>query len=390
MLRISAKGLLLVAFMWLAMLACANCSPKIGPVLPLPITEADIRMYEENKRAREQAKERENRPVSKPPAGGVDARPVDPGISVTSDDFPSGGYEDVGSGVDDDVLGDVNVQYGDDDETPVTPAASGRAQRPSAAQDFDPFAGSGEEGEEEPVAKPALNADDYKVALDVTNEITLNSNATLRVWIGLENYLPKPIPTTARDTTTIPASLGDYARITPYAPDFTVGPEESQVMRIVPSGSSVLFSLTPEREGEFLISAKIELYDNPDLVGVAVPKTSDIVSVVVKVDTKAAVKSHLGQLGDVAWSEFLKFWGAIVALLLGALYFIINKHVKKKTGYAGDKSKAYGGGASAADEPETFDPGSTPDPAESEGDIPDDPFATEEPGETGEREDPFA
>ena len=79
-----------------------------------------------------------------------------------------------------------------------------------------------------------------------------------------------------------------------------------------------------------------------------------------------------------------------MALLPGALYFIINKHVKKKTGYAGDKSKAYGGGASAADEPETFDPGSTPDPAEAEGDIPDDPFATEEPGETSEREEPFA
>ena len=377
MLRVFTKGLLPVAFLWLVLVACNNCSPKIQPpeeifIAPTPYTTVPD-------------KPRENRP----PKDGVDARPVDPGISVTSDDFPSGGYEDVGSGVGGDILGDVDLPY-DDDETPVTPAASGRAQRPSAAQDFDPFAGSGEEGEEEPAAKPALNADDYKVALDVTNEITLNSNATLRVWIGLENYLPKPIPTTARDTTTIPASLGDYARITPYAPDFTVGPEESQVMRIVPSGSSVLFSLTPEREGEFLISAKIELYDNPDLVGVAVPKTSDIVSVVVKVDTKAAVKSHLGQLGDVAWTEFLKFWGAIVTLLLGALYFIIHRSVKKRTGYAGDKSKAYGGGASAADEPETFDPGSTPDPAESEGDIPDDPFATEEPGETGEREDPFA
>lgn len=382
MLRVFTKGLLPVAFLWLVLVACNSCSPKIQPPEEIVIAPTPYSTVPDNSPERRPYVVR----MERMPTTGD---PVDPGISVTSDDFPSGGYEDVGSGIDDDILSDVNVPYGDDDETPVTPAASGKAQRPSAAQDFDPFAGSGEE-EETPAAKPALNADDYKVALDVTNEITLNSNATLRVWIGLENYLPKPIPTTARDTTTIPASLGDYARITPYAPDFTVGPEESQVMRIVPSGSSVLFSLTPEREGEFLISAKIELYDNPDLVGVAVPKTSDIVSVVVKVDTKAAVKSHLGQLGDVAWSEFLKFWGAIVALLLGALYFIINKHVKKKTGYAGDKSKAYGGGASAADEPETFDPGSTPDPAESEGDIPDDPFATEEPGETGEREDPFA
>ena len=378
MLRVFAKGLLSVAFLWLVLAACNNCSPKIQPpeetvVRPTPYTVDHIK--------------KENRPVSKPPAGGVDAKPVDPGISTTSDDNPGGGYQDVGGGDGGDIFGDVDLPY-DDDETPVTPAASGKTQRPSAAQDFDPFSGSGEE--EETPAKPALNADDYKVALDVTNEITLNSTATLRVWIGLENYLPKPIQTTVRDTTTIPASLGDYARITPYAPDFTVGPEESQVMRIVPSGSSVLFSLTPEREGEFLISAKIELYDNPDLVGVAIPKTSDIVSVVVKVDTKAAVKSHLGQLGDIAWSEFLKFWGAIVTLLLGALYFIIRRSVKKRTGYAGDKSKAYGGGASAADEPEPVDTGSTPEPADTGGDMPDDPFATEEPGETGDIEDPFA
>ena len=230
----------------------------------------------------------------------------------------------------------------------------------------DPF-------EEEP-SKPALNADDYKVALDVTNEITLNSTATLRVWIGLENYLPREIPTTARDTTTIPANLGDYARITPYAPDFSVGPEESQVMRIVPSGSSVLFSLTPQKEGEFLISARIELYDNPDLVGVAIPKTSDIVSVVVKVDTKAAVKSHLGELGSIAWSEFLKFWGAIVALILGALYFIIRKSVKKKTGFSGDTSNAYGGYTPTEPE-QPADTGTIPESSASGGDLVDDPFA---------------
>ena len=248
---------------------------------------------------------------------------------------------------------------------------------------------------EEETSKPALNADDYKVALDVTNEITLNSTATLRVWIGLENYMPREIPTTARDTTTIPANLGDYARITPYAPDFTVGPEESQVMRIVPSGSAVLFSLTPEKEGEFLISARIELYDNPDLMGVAIPKTSDIVSVVVKVDTKAAVKSHLGELGSIAWSEFLKFWGAIVALILGAIYFIIRKSVKKKTGFSGDTSNAYGG-YTPAEPDQPADTGTAPEPSGPGGDIVDDPFADGAGDDGGDladisdEDDPFA
>ena len=360
MLRISAKGLLLIAFLWLALAACNNCSPKMQPqeevigsgpgtILPQP--------YERMNRPDEQPMERPNqRPQMEEPVG----------------DVPAG---DMGNVDDDDYYEDVE---------PVTTSSghtsSGHTtSRPSQAQDFDPFA---EDGEEEP-SKPALNADDYKVALDVTNEITLNSTATLRVWIGLENYIPKAIPTTVRDTTTIPANLGDYARITPYAPDFTVGPEESQVMRIVPSGSSVLFSLTPEKEGEFLISAKIELYDNPDLVGVAIPKTSDIVSVVVKVDTKAAVKSRFGELFEITWAELKKFWAAIMVVFFGALLFLFRKFVRKKTGYAANGND--GAGSFTSEPAQTGSGGG--------GDMADDPFPPADEGDGGDLadgEDPFA
>ena len=361
-LQILSKGILPVVCLVIALAACNNCSPKVAPgqakddiavVDHIEKTKADVNYSQKAYRERVP----ENQPH----------------------------WDNEGD------LGDspdVGADYPDDDETPVTPSHSGKTSRPSAASDFDPFSG---DGDDEPAERPALNADDYKVALDVTNEITLGSNATLRVWIGLENYLPKPIPTTSRDTTTIPATLGDYARITPYAPDFTVGPEESQVMRIVPSGSSVLFSLTPEKEGEFLISARIELYDNPDLMGVAVPKTSDIVSVVVKVDTKAAVKSHLGELGTITWSELKKFWAAIVAVFFGAILFLFRKFVRKKTGYSADGSD-YGGG----DTYTPSEPAQTTDTSDTGGDAVDDPFA--DGADTGgdladsgdEPEDPFA
>ena len=348
-----AKGLLPIVVLALTLAACNDCSPKnTPPVLPAPIpTTPDARPHDDI-------------PRGKPPVRPMDDRPSDGDLGRKPDVVP-------------DDIPDVTP---DGDEIVVTQSHSGgKTSRPSAGQDYDPFG----EGDDEPETKPALNADDYKVVLDVTDQITLGSNATLRVWIGLENYIPKPIPSTTRDDTTIPASLGDYARITPYAPDFEVGPEESQVMRIVDSGSAVLFSLKPTKEGEFLISARIELYDNPDLMGVAVPKTSDIVSVVVTVDKKAAVKSHLGQLGDIAWDEFLKFWGALVVLLLGALYFIIRKFVKKKTGYGGDSSHAYGGGGSfSTDEP------AQPSEPSSSGETVDDPFAAGESGESAE--DPFA
>ena len=366
-LQILSKGILPVVCLVIALAACNNCSPKVAPgnvaldQSPAEYTKSDA--LEANKTYRPA----EYKPMDDQTAGG-DVFADNPG--------------DLGDSP------DVGADYPDDDDTPVTPSHSGKTTRPSVATDFDPFSG---EGDDEPAERPALNADDYKVALDVTNEITLGSNATLRVWIGLENYLPKPIPTTSRDTTTIPASLGDYARITPYAPDFTVGPEESQVMRIVPSGSSVLFSLTPEKEGEFLISARIELYDNPDLMGVAVPKTSDIVSVVVKVDTKAAVKSHLGELGTITWSELKKFWAAIVAVFFGAILFLFRKFVRKKTGYSADGSD-YGGG----DTYTPSEPAQTTDTSDTGGDVVDDPFA--DGADTGgdladsgdEPEDPFA
>ena len=139
-----------------------------------------------------------------------------------------------------------------------------------------------------------------------------------------------------RKTTSFPGDEGNYARITPYAPDFRIEPEESQVMRIVPSGSSVLFTIIPEKKGEFKISAKIELFDNPYFDGVPIPKTTNIVSVVVTVDPMVNFVAGLKKMGSVVWDAFMKFWGAIVALIFGALLFVTRKIVRKKTGFMGD------------------------------------------------------
>ena len=254
-------------------------------------------------------------------------------------------------------LPDTDLDTDLDDDV-VVPA------RPSGRTGTKPARTTTGDVETEPeMTKRVLNADDYTVALDVTKEIFLDSKATLRVWIGKDVPLPKQIPSTVRDTSTIPANIGDYARITPFAPDFEVGPEESQTMHIDPSGASVLFYLTPTKQGEFLISAKIELYDNPDLEGVAVPKTSEIVSVLVTVDKKAAVKSRFGQLGNIAWDEFVKFWGALVALLFGVALFVVRKFFRKKTGYDGSGESTPSAGSS--DAVESFDTEGSADAGES-------------------------
>ena len=112
---------------------------------------------------------------------------------------------------------------------------------------------------------------------------------------------------------------------------------------------------------EFKISAKIELFDNPDFEGVPIPKTTNIVSVVVSVDPTVKIKSGLGELGTVLWDNFLKFWGAVVALIFGALLFVTRKFIKKKTGFTGNgiESSSLSGGSEAAPSEGTETPDST-------------------------------
>ena len=228
----------------------------------------------------------------------------------------------------------------DVEETRPTPTPS----RPTGKPSPSPGTGSRPAAQNPPVAeepvieRPAssLNADDYTAVLDVTETMELHQKGDLRVWIGIENYAPEKESDMTRKTTSFPGDEGNYARITPYAPDFRIEPEESQIMRITPRGSSVLFTIIPEKKGEFKISAKIELFDNPEFEGVPIPKTTNIVSVVVTVDPTVKLKSGLGELGTVLWDNFLKFWGAVVALIFGAILFVTRKYIKKKTGFKGN------------------------------------------------------
>ena len=243
--------------------------------------------------------------------------------------------------------------------TPTTPASTptNPAVKSTGRPSSKPGTGNKPAPQVAPVDEPAveepsssLNADDYTAVLDVTEQMELNQKGDLRVWIGIENYMPEEESDMVRKTTSFPGDEGNYARITPYAPDFRIEPEESQIMRIVPSGSSVLFTIIPEKKGEFKISAKIELFDNPNFEGVPIPKTTNIVSVVVSVDPTVKIKSGLGELGTVLWDNFLKFWGAVVALIFGALLFVTRKFIKKKTGFMGNgiESSSLSGGSEAA------------------------------------------
>jgi len=178
-----------------------------------------------------------------------------------------------------------------------------------------------------------MNPEDYIVTLDVTRNFKLHKKGDLRVWIGIENFVPSEREDMARDITRIPSNIGLYAKVTPYAPDFDVQPENSQCIRIDPSGSSVLFSITPLRKGEFRVSSKVEIFKDSDCSGTPIPKSSEILTVTVTVDKMEVFKIRLGELFTIFWDKFLSLWGAVITIIFGLILYLLRKFLMKKTGY---------------------------------------------------------
>jgi hypothetical protein len=184
---------------------------------------------------------------------------------------------------------------------------------------------------EEP--KPKLDADDYAIVLDAEERIILNRKGHLLVWIGLEKNMPEKDEGEGRDSVVVPsAEMKTFARISIFAPEFTVEPAEPQVTRVVPSGSSVPFAVTPKTEGSSKISATVELFDNEELRGMPESKT-ETVSVTVYVDQKKVTKDRIKQLTDMTWDKFLVFWGALLVIVFGLVLYLIRKFLKNKTGF---------------------------------------------------------
>ena len=81
------------------------------------------------------------------------------------------------------------------------------------------------------------------------------------------------------------------------------------------------------------MSVNIQLYETNDCEGAFIPKTSETLSVTVDVNTKKEIEKKVDTLGQIVWDKFVKFWGALVALIFGAILFVIRKKIKQKTGY---------------------------------------------------------
>ena len=175
--------------------------------------------------------------------------------------------------------------------------------------------------------------DNYKVVMSTDSVINLGQTGILDVWIGSEEITYDGPDGTTKDNAIIPKRIGQYAKISPEAQGFEVTGDDGKCYKIDESGSNVRFSLKPLTAGKFLVSAKVEMYKTEDCSDPPVPKYVERLSVHVKVDKEKVRDQKVQELSDIVWENFKKFWGALVALIFGAILFVIRRKIKKTTGY---------------------------------------------------------
>jgi len=113
--------------------------------------------------------------------------------------------------------------------------------------------------------------------------------------------------------------------------NFEITPSEIPCIKIVPSGSHIFFEMTPKKKGIFKVNANIQIYKDSICMGTFVPKATATLSVNVTVNTEREIENKLHQMLNIVWDNFIKFWGAFVALLFGTLFYFIKKKLKNKT-----------------------------------------------------------
>ena len=199
-----------------------------------------------------------------------------------------------------------------------------------------------EEAAEEVTKEDTINSktneknflEDYKVILSVDSIINKNETGILQVWIGAPHIKVSVSDGMTHDESVIPAKIGDYAKITPIAPEFEVKKtSEEKCYKIHPSGSNVRFLLKPKMTGTYKVSANIEIFEGTECTGTSIPKTSEILTVTVDVNTKKEICKKTNELLNIVWEKFTTFWGGLITLFFTVLLFLVRRKIKRKTNF---------------------------------------------------------
>jgi len=207
----------------------------------------------------------------------------------------------------------------------LSPNTPGRAT-PREGVGAAPNAGSPTGTPPTVLAEADRKPEEYKVVLFADKTIAMpGPPGGLTVWIGFPQFNPEIPKNTVTEHGQLPA-LGATANIIPFAPAFTVEPQDTKCIQIVPSGSQVSFTLTPKEAGTFEVGAEVDLYPSDNCTGTRIPKGTTYVEVQVVVE-------HSGPFLRAFWKALLKFWIAILALFFAVVLYLIRKQLKKWIGY---------------------------------------------------------
>lgn len=181
----------------------------------------------------------------------------------------------------------------------------------------------------QPAKEPEAALEKYKVTLSVESTIKIpGPGGELRVWIGDPNVEPLPgVNMTASDVL-LPA-LGKTAKVTPFAPAFTIEPKASMCIKVDPSGSVVRFNLVPKKEGRYKVTAEVQLYESNNCEGAAVPKSAATLDVIVAVDKEVVKQDRIAKFISTAWDKLLEFWGAALAAIGAGILVLFRKQLAK-------------------------------------------------------------
>lgn len=184
---------------------------------------------------------------------------------------------------------------------------------------------------------PSLTTDEvksYLVKVEANREIkksidsNIPSSGQLKVWIGQPRYEPKTPPggnvaSGVLYTNTDAVS----AQITPSFPDdpnaFKVEPKTSKCQTVESTGSTVEFTITPNRTGKFRVGASVELYKSHGCTGDVTTKTAEPITVIVTTYVPN------GGLWEIAWSAFKNFFKEILAALFAVTVILFRKQLVK-------------------------------------------------------------
>ena len=177
-------------------------------------------------------------------------------------------------------------------------------------------------------------AEDYLVQIEAPDTIKIGQTGELSVWIGFEDFQPA-VGSGSFSTETLPAEAGNYAKIIPKAPGFELDRDEYKCMKIFPKGSSVVFNLKPKEQGTYPISVIVEVYSENGCLGTPIPRASRGLNIVVVVDKERESQERKDSLWSIFCDKFNVFFGSLLVVIFGFIIYMINKFLKKKTGYNG-------------------------------------------------------